>query len=365
MSSLRLLSGNAACLSLLLSLLACTEASAPVSDGRLRVSSAKVVSTTDMSVSSATPDSATQDTTLSVVINGSGFVAGTSASWALGGVPDAQQIRTNSTRFVNSHQIVANITVSPTATVGKWDIVVTASGKKGGIGTEAFTIKTRGKPVDPIAPTLYISNDPSYTLRGDAVSSYIESGSSAFAGMSRYADGECGVSAKLFAGPGGSGDLVMGSDMTVNRKCRDYPRGVRVTYALINGDGSLTLQASTVVSTFFNLAQIEQTDPDGHVLYYIPIGTTASRGMNIQDDNGRCITLRHRTVLRDGTFVGGDEMQVTRTAPDTWIAQTQPDETDAVTGSTIHHDKAWCEATGQIYHLPMMFIIKTAAPVFP
>ena len=157
----------------------------------------------------------------------------------------------------------------------------------------------------------------------------------------------------------------MGSDMTVDRKCKAYPRGVRLTYALINGDGSVNVQSSIVVGTFFNLAQLHQTDVDGHMLYYIPVGATASRGMNIQDDNGHCTTLRHRTILRDGTFVGGDEMQVTRTAPDTWIASTLPDETDPTTGNTVHHDKAWCAATGEIYHLPMRFIIKTPVPVLP
>jgi hypothetical protein len=108
----------------------------------LRVALGKSV--TDMSVSGAIPDSATQDTTLDVVINGSGFVAGTSANWALAGVQDPAQVRTNSTRYVNSRQLVANITISTSATIAKWDIVVTAVGKKGGIGSEAFTIKVRG-----------------------------------------------------------------------------------------------------------------------------------------------------------------------------------------------------------------------------
>jgi len=123
---------------------ACSRDPNAPSDDSFDISAAKATSTTDMSVSSATPDSATQDTTLDVVINGSGFVSGTQANWSLAGVQDPMQVKTNSTRYVSSRQLIANITVSASAMAAKWDIVVTAAGKKGGIGTEAFTVKVRG-----------------------------------------------------------------------------------------------------------------------------------------------------------------------------------------------------------------------------
>lgn len=131
-------------LALLLCISACSREPSSPADAGLDISLAKGTTTSDMSVSSATPDSATQDTTLDVVINGSGFVAGTVATWALAGVQDPAQVRTNSTRYVSSRQLVANITISASATAAKWDIAVTASGKKGGIGTETFTVKLRG-----------------------------------------------------------------------------------------------------------------------------------------------------------------------------------------------------------------------------
>lgn len=128
-------------------LAACSDTSSPVSRGSdLGPAAARASSSTDMSVTSASPDSATQDTTLDVVINGSGFVSGTVANWSLGGVQDPVQVRTNSTRYVSARQIVANITISASATPARWDIVVTAAGKKGGIGTESFTVKVRGQP---------------------------------------------------------------------------------------------------------------------------------------------------------------------------------------------------------------------------
>jgi hypothetical protein len=119
---------------------------APANDDAPSISAAKASPTSDMSVTGATPDSATQDTTLDVIINGSGFVSGTAANWSLAGVQDPAQVRTNSTRYVNSRQLVANITISSSAAVAKWDIVVTAAGKKGGIGTEAFAVKAHGQP---------------------------------------------------------------------------------------------------------------------------------------------------------------------------------------------------------------------------
>jgi hypothetical protein len=118
----------------------------------------KVVSTSDMSVTGASPDSATQDTTLDVVIAGSGFVAGTTAVWALNGLQDPLQVRTNRTEFVSSRKLIANITISAGAAVAKWDVVVTAAGKKGGIGSEAFTIKTRKVNTDTKANVVWDEN---------------------------------------------------------------------------------------------------------------------------------------------------------------------------------------------------------------
>ncbi len=102
---------------------------------------ARVVST-DITVTGTSPDSATQDTTLDVVISGTNFSNDAVATWALAGVADSQHVRTNSTRYVSSRQLVANITISSTATLGKWDVMVMSKGK-GGIGTEMFAIKVK------------------------------------------------------------------------------------------------------------------------------------------------------------------------------------------------------------------------------
>ena len=95
-----------------------------------------------VSVRATDPDSATQDTTLDVVVSGSGFDQGSQAQWAIAGVP-AAKVRTNSTRFVTSKKLIANITIAIDADTGLYDVMVTASTGKKGIGSELFTIKLK------------------------------------------------------------------------------------------------------------------------------------------------------------------------------------------------------------------------------
>lgn len=90
-------------------------------------------------VKAAVPDSATVDTTLNVRVLGSGFDQGSRANWALKGVPSAKVV-TNSTQFVSSTELVANITIARDATIGSYDVIVTTSSGKGGIGTELFAV---------------------------------------------------------------------------------------------------------------------------------------------------------------------------------------------------------------------------------
>ena len=200
--------------------------SAPPENPNASISFGKAVS--GISVASVKPDSATQDTTLDVVINGSGFVSGAAASWALAGVEDPTQVRTNSTRYVSSRQLVANITVSSTATIASWDIVVRA-GSKGGIGTEMFAIKPKGNVdlgsrallvfepnVNVAAPGDPVSMAPA-GIQGDSRDKY-----GTAAGFSEYQGNFCGVAARFFwSDTNQSGDLTFDVDMdySVQRAC--------------------------------------------------------------------------------------------------------------------------------------------------
>ncbi len=123
---------------------ACSQdVAAPRAAGRAVPAPVMAAGVTAVTVKAASPDTGSQSTTLDVTVTGSGFESGMVATWELHGVADPNQVRTNSTRFVNSRQVIANITISSDATLAKWDVQVASKGK-GGIGTELFTVKING-----------------------------------------------------------------------------------------------------------------------------------------------------------------------------------------------------------------------------
>jgi len=96
-------------------------------------------SATSIAVTAASPAQARSDTTLDVQISGSGFEVGSHADWLLDGKSDSR-VRTNSTRFVSSTSLVANITIAADAIPSSYDVAVVTSNGKTGIGTDLFTI---------------------------------------------------------------------------------------------------------------------------------------------------------------------------------------------------------------------------------
>lgn len=91
-------------------------------------------------VSAASPNVSKRDTTLNVRILGSGFDRNMTAKWGKAGVATSDVI-VNSTRYVSSSELVANITVTTTAELTKYDIIVTSTkAGKPGIGTESFEV---------------------------------------------------------------------------------------------------------------------------------------------------------------------------------------------------------------------------------
>ncbi|HKU26745.1 MAG TPA: hypothetical protein VJQ54_14830 [Candidatus Sulfotelmatobacter sp.] len=95
-----------------------------------------------ISVTSALPNSAAQGTiNLNVTVGGKGFKAGAKAQWFISGTTNPGGVTVNSTAFVNSNNLTANITVSSTATVGGFDIVVTNTDGRSGKGSELFAVQ--------------------------------------------------------------------------------------------------------------------------------------------------------------------------------------------------------------------------------
>lgn len=90
-------------------------------------------------VISTNPTSSVRGTTLDVHVLGRGFDQGSKAAFALDGVIDPK-LQVNSTRFVKSSELVANVTVATDAALAQYDVVVTLSNGKQGIGTDLFAI---------------------------------------------------------------------------------------------------------------------------------------------------------------------------------------------------------------------------------
>lgn len=293
------------------------------------VKAARAVTTADMTVSGATPDSATQDTTLDVTISGSGFVAGTSAVWALGGVPDSLQVRTNTTQFVSSRKLIANITITKSAAATKWDVVVTAAGKKGGIGSDAFTIKT--KVVDPTTTWKIPLADAGLALRSDHAYS---DGT-----YSVYADGVCNVTGTIASTtPTSSGDAA--TRFLSRGKCGR-------TISLFYPDGF-----SENVATFNNVNGLDNTT------YSISIGATALRRLVINPGvvnftATRCGKLFFGVGPLGEKGIGTDSVLVTRIDASSWLVRSQP----------APNDRALCETTGVIYEMPVSFVIIASYPL--
>src|SRR5882672_9393859 len=113
-----------------------------------------------VTVTSANPNNAPQDTTVNLHVFGSGFDRGSKAQWGQNGVA-SPEVTTNSTQYVSSTELIANITIASTATAGSYDIAVTTSKGIKGIGSELFIISARpvaSVAVSPSTATMAVSS---------------------------------------------------------------------------------------------------------------------------------------------------------------------------------------------------------------
>lgn len=128
---------------LLLPLLAVSSCSteAPTSPG-VPIDAARAAPTTAPTVTATDPDTGFRSTTIDVRVIGSGFDAGSRAIWGLKGDTTfaTTRIKTNSTRYVKSTELVASITIAADAPLDRFDVVVVTSKGKKGIGIERFTV---------------------------------------------------------------------------------------------------------------------------------------------------------------------------------------------------------------------------------
>jgi hypothetical protein len=130
------------CLALMLIVAGCSDPASPTSGAAATPLAGKAPPSSAPTVTSTLPSEATRDTTLDVQITGSGFDSGSRASFERNGVVDPR-VRVNSTRFVKSTSIVANVTIAADAETEFYDVAVVTGGGKKGIGTELFAVTVR------------------------------------------------------------------------------------------------------------------------------------------------------------------------------------------------------------------------------
>jgi hypothetical protein len=96
-------------------------------------------------VTAADPMSAAQGTVnLNVKVTGKGFKKGAAAKFLVSGTTDTGGVQVNSTTFVNSGELTANVDVADTAVIANFDIAVTNADGRGGKGTELFAVTSNG-----------------------------------------------------------------------------------------------------------------------------------------------------------------------------------------------------------------------------
>lgn len=96
-------------------------------------------------VDATDPPGAPQDITLDVRVLGQGFDEGSVAVWTIDGV-EQPEVQTNSTTFVSKEELVANVTIQEDAAIDLYDVEVTTSRGKKGIGADLFSVVKKGTP---------------------------------------------------------------------------------------------------------------------------------------------------------------------------------------------------------------------------
>jgi hypothetical protein len=134
-----------------------------------------------VSVTAADPAFGKQGTAgLLVRVLGSGFDQGSRASWERGGAPDPQ-ITVNSTAFVSSSELRANIDIANDADIDLYDVAVYTAGGRKGIGTEKFEVTTATVISDPADYTVARGiNDAGLVVGGTGDNAFFDTGERAF-----------------------------------------------------------------------------------------------------------------------------------------------------------------------------------------
>lgn len=99
-------------------------------------------------VTSATPPAAPQGTiNLNVAIGGNGFKKGAKSVFYLSGTNNTDGVTVNSTTFNSSSQVTANVSISDTASIANFDVVVQNTDGRTGKGSQLFSVTAKGSQI--------------------------------------------------------------------------------------------------------------------------------------------------------------------------------------------------------------------------
>jgi hypothetical protein len=195
--------------------LACGDPSGPPVE-----SMASAVQPTTVTVTAIAPDAVVQDTTLDIRVNGSGFDRGSLAEFLRDGVVDPR-VRTNSTRYVKTTELIANVTVALDAVPTRYDVRVTTSRGKKGIGTELLAVL-------PVNPEIAWSNGGIWVMNRDgSYKAQVASSSNGNPSWSPDGDGTPQAPYRLAYSPSAVGSLnVVDVVTTSGRPVGSAPRRI-------------------------------------------------------------------------------------------------------------------------------------------
>ena len=91
-------------------------------------------------VASATPSTVPQDTTLDILVEGSGFDQGSTVAFAIDEVVEPR-LSVHSTQYVKSTALRVRVSIAADAPATAYDIVVRTAGGKKGIGSEKLFVE--------------------------------------------------------------------------------------------------------------------------------------------------------------------------------------------------------------------------------
>jgi uncharacterized membrane protein len=100
----------------------------------------------DPTVASADPSEAPQDSTLDIHVLGTNYDQGSRIDFTRSGVVDPK-LHVNSSTYLSSTELVANVSIAPDAVPVSYDVMVTKSTGKKGIGTEKFAVLVPAEPL--------------------------------------------------------------------------------------------------------------------------------------------------------------------------------------------------------------------------